>query len=264
MNRYFVELAYDGTGYAGWQTQPRDTTIQDVLEEKLSAQWREPINLTGCGRTDSGVHARGYFAHLNTEKELGPNHVFKINAFLPDDISVHRFVKVKPDAHARFDATQRRYRYHIHFNKSPFLGRYSLYIPGQRNYNLNKFQQLADLLGSYADFKPFCKAGSEVKHYGCRIDDVHWQIDRKKAQATLCIKANRFLHGMIRLIVGSTLHVAAGHMSVEDIKQSMDKQETIPKPYLAPAHGLILDKITYPYICSSPDYAAIFPACANG
>lgn len=264
MNRYFVELAYDGTAYAGWQSQPKGHTVQDVLQEKMSAQWREDIKLVGCGRTDSGVHAKGYFAHFDTEKELDENHLHKLNAFLPDDIAVRRFVKVHEGAHARFDANRRQYRYFIHFRKSVFDKNYSLYVPDKKNYNPALFHEIAKLLPQYEAFKPFCKSGAEVEHYRCKIYKMQWEINEERDTAVLTIEANRFLHGMIRFIVGCTLHYAAGRILLEDIVESMDNQSPLPMPYCAPAHGLIFDAVTYPYIYSSQDYITTYPAYANG
>lgn len=263
MNRYFVELAYDGSAYSGWQIQPDSPTIQELLQEKMSLQWNEEIGLTGCGRTDAGVHARGYFAHFETEKILMGDHLFKLNTFLPEDIVVHRFVKMEDSAHARYDAIRRRYRYFIHFNKSVFKRKYSYYLPVKRNYDLNKFNLLANLLREYMDFQPFCKVNSDVNSFRCKISTIYWEIDREAQTATLTVESNRFLHGMIRLLVGCTLYVAAGRMSLHDVRKSMETQTPLSMPFSAPAHGLFLDHITYPYISSSPNYASIFPAFAN-
>ncbi len=257
MNRYFIELSYDGTAYAGWQIQPSIPTVQAILEEKMSTQWRESIKLTGCGRTDAGVHARGYFAHFDTEKTLDKGMMYKLNAFLPDDIAVHAFHRVKEDAHARFDAIKRRYRYFIHFEKSPFYRNYSFYIPHRRSYRLDLMSELTTLLTDYNAFKPFCKAGAEVKHYRCRIDNMYWEVDENKRVARLTVEANRFLHGMIRFIVGASLSVAAGRMSLIEVRDSMDKQIALPLAYKAPACGLFLDKISYPYLISSESFPSL-------
>lgn len=262
--RYFIEIAYDGTQYAGWQSQPQDTTIQDILEQKMSTQWREDIQVVGCGRTDAGVHAIGYFAHFDTSKELNDDHLHKLNSYLPEDIVVHRIVQVKSDAHARYDAEYRRYKYYLHFKKSIFNRKYSLYVPDKKSYRMDKFHEVAELIKKYHEFKPFCKSGAQVHHYQCDIKDLSWQFNLINDTGVLTITSNRFLHGMIRFIVGCTLNIAADRMTIQDLTHSLENQVPLSMPYKAPAHGLMLDFISYPYICSSRDYVTIFPAYANG
>src|SRR5690625_3382741 len=153
--RYFLELQYDGTSYSGWQRQPHADSIQENLEIRLSNILDQPIEITGCGRTDKGVHAHQYFAHMDVSKTLDDHFLFRLNNYLPPDIAVRKIIPVSDTAHARFDAIQRTYQYKVHFNKNPFLKKYSLYYQKSKSFSLSTLNTFAASLTKYYYFKSF-------------------------------------------------------------------------------------------------------------
>lgn len=242
--RYRVHLQYLGTAYAGWQRQPNDVTVQQVLEETLSTILREKIEVTGCGRTDAGVHARQYVAHFDAMSiENFDKVLYQWNAILPYDISVLQLMPAKDDFHARFDAVSRSYTYHLHFQKNPFLQNQSFYFQQSRDLDIEKMMAAASLLLSYEQFKPFCKTGSDANHYICYLKNAVWHFFQDGA--TFTIDANRFLRGMVRLIVGTQLQIGLGKISLTELKYSLDTQEPIPFAWSVPPEGLFLEKIIY-------------------
>jgi tRNA pseudouridine38-40 synthase len=243
--RWRIELSYLGKGYCGWQKQPGDITVQQTLEECFSTILREPIEITGCGRTDAGVHARSYVAHLDvTSVTYTPKILYQINAVLPPDIAVHSIHEVHSDFHARFDATERHYRYYIHFEKDPFVQDLSFYFNHSSALNKEDMQAFAVLLTDYNAFFPFCKTGSDITTYNCNVTESKWIFEDKKA--TYSIKANRFLRGMVRLIVGAGLNVGLGKLSIPEIKQCLDAQTPLPVQWSVPPEGLFLENVMYP------------------
>ena len=163
--RYFITLSYLGTRYKGWQLQPNAPSVQATIEEALQTLLRREVPLTGCGRTDTGVHARFYVAHFDSEKPLPARFVAGMNGLLPPDIAIHSFREVAPDAHARFDAYERSYEYHIGFRKDPFSTETALFYPQYHRLDIEKMQEAAATLLEYDAFFPFCKTHSGVDHY---------------------------------------------------------------------------------------------------
>ena len=242
--RWKIALSYLGTNYAGWQRQPGDLTVQQVLEESLSTILRQPIEIIGCGRTDAGVHARHYIAHFDAESFDTAKTVYHTNAILPTDIAIHSIVEADPEFHARYDATERLYCYYLHFEKDPFLHSTSYYFHQAHEINWDALHESAAVLLSFDQFKPFCKTGSDADHYRCRIMESSWQVDEHKAVYT--IRANRFLRGMVRLIVGASLNAGINKITVEQIKDSLRDQSAMPHAWSVPAQGLFLEDIVYP------------------
>lgn len=242
--RYFIESSYNGTRYSGWQRQPGDLSIQQVLEEAFSLILREEIEITGCGRTDTGVHAQQYFFHLDTSQEFSSELLYRFNKYLPEDIALHAVYQVPDDASARFDAIHRTYRYYLKFEKDPLSPGLSLWYPFKDRLDFRAMGAVSSLIKQYPAFKPFCKEGSDATHYLCSITEVHWTDTEHEAVFT--ITSNRFLRGMVRLIVGTCIQVGRGKLTLSEVKSALDAQTTMPRAESAPAHGLHLVSVEYP------------------
>ena len=246
--RYFAELSYNGTNYSGWQRQPNSPSVQATIEQALSTILRDQISIMGCGRTDTGVHAKQFFMHFDTEKPVVDNLTNRINKFLPKDIAFKRFIPVKETAHARFDATNRSYEYHIEYYKNPLKTDTAYFFPFAHQLDMRLLQEAAKLLIDYDEFFPFCKTHSDAKTMCCDIRECRWTLDEQEDHLVFHISADRFLRGMVRLIVGMCLNVALYKLPLEQVKIAMDTQTRIEKSLSVPAHGLYLTKIEYPYI----------------
>lgn len=245
--RYFLKLSYRGTNYSGWQIQPADPSIQEKITAGFSTILRTPIEITGCGRTDAGVHARGYVAHFDYKKTFPEDFLKRINHYLPEDIVIHSMSPVAMDAHARFEAIHRAYEYHIVFSKTPFDIDTAFYYPFSKELDFEKLQSAASLLLEYSDFFPFCKTNTQVKTMRCELYRSEWIINQQEGKMVFHISANRFLRGMVRLIVGMCLNVSSGKITLEEVKQAMDKQVRLTKSLSVPAQGLYLVDIRYPF-----------------
>jgi tRNA pseudouridine38-40 synthase len=241
--RYFLEVAYDGTRFHGWQVQPNALTVQEVLEDCLSKVLRESISTTGSGRTDTGVHASQQFVHFDTEQQLDLQHiVFRLNRILPDDIAVNNLFLVKNEAHARYDAFARTYHYHITLRKNPYKRQYAWYH--SRPLNIDKMNEAAAILLKYEDFTTFSKVKGDTKHYRCEMYIAEWVQEENELLFT--IRANRFLRGMVRLIVGTLVDVGRGKLTVEEFEKILASQNRSQSSAAAPSEGLFLAKVEYP------------------
>ncbi len=245
MQRYFIEMAYLGTRYNGWQAQPNGNTVQAELEKAISTILREKISVTGAGRTDTGVHASFYVAHFDTpQKNLNWDQKFfnSLNEVLPKDISVKEIVAVIPDAHARFSALSRTYQYHISRYKDPFsIDTSYLY---KADLDLEKMKISADKLISYKDFKSFSKTGSDVKTFICKIYFTSWETT--DTQLVFTIRADRFLRNMVRAIVGTLLEVGKGRISPDEFPKIIEARDRSLAGTSVPPEGLFLTNIEYP------------------
>ncbi len=246
MPRYFVELAYDGSNYSGWQRQQNAISVQEVIEEKFSQVLQEDIKIVGCGRTDAGVHARQYFMHFDSSENLTEQEHYGLKSVQPKDIAIYDIKLVQNEAHARFDALLREYKYHISIIPSPFNRKYTWATPRARSLDLEKLNIAAKLIGSYKAFYPFCKANSDVETYDCQIKEIGWVVDGEELLFT--VSANRFLRGMVRMLVGACINISEDKLSIEDLKQAMENQTRLETSYSVPAQGLFLNRISYPYI----------------
>ena len=246
--RYFIYLQYDGTNYHGWQTQPDAVTVQQTIEQKLSLLLRRELFIVGAGRTDAGVHARLMAAHFDYEPEPGKEEpdlemlAFKLNGLLPPDIAILRIVRVRPDAHARFTATSRTYRYYVRNQKSPFDHLYSM--RSYRNLNVATMNEAASHLFDYIDFTSFAKLHTDVKTNNCRIMQAHW--DETPSGLVFTIQADRFLRNMVRAIVGTLLLVGRGKLTVEEFCQTIERKNRCSAGDSVPASGLFLEDVAYP------------------
>lgn len=245
--RYFLQLAYDGTNYHGWQIQPNAISVQEVLDKALSTLCAEPIYSLGCGRTDTGVHAKDFYAHFDTSKELDDRLIINLNGILPDDIAAKRFIKVDDQAHARFDATLRSYEYHMHFHKDPFKNGYSYYFPYQRKPDVHLMNEAAKYLLEVNDFACFSKAHAGAKTTICKVSRAEWQIINEDT-IVFHISADRFLRNMVRAIVGTLIDVGNGKLTSEDLKKIIESKNRSMAGTSVPGNGLYLCEIKYPYI----------------
>ena len=245
--RYFTELSYNGTNYHGWQIQPNAVTVQDVLNNCLSTVLRQPIETTGCGRTDTGVHARQFFAHFDMKPiddspwTADDSIIRSVNAVLPHNIAVKRIFPVAIDAHARFDAISRSYEYHIHFNKDPFKNGYSWELRDRPDINL--MNEAASIIMDHTDFSCFSKSNTQVKTNNCKISRAEWVA--KDDGMIFHITADRFLRNMVRAIVGTLLLVGKEEMEPEKVKDIIESKNRSMAGMSVPACGLFLTEVKY-------------------
>ena len=245
MKRYFIHLAYNGANYCGWQIQPHSPSVQAELERCLSLKLGQPVSVTGCGRTDTGVHARCYYAHFDLEEALPDcdELTLRLNAFLPNDIVVYRIFEVPADLHARFDAQSRTYHYQITQYKNPFHqdDAYAYYGP----LNVPLMQQAADLLFEYNDFTSFSKLHTQVKTNNCKIMEARWM--EQDGLLVFHIKADRFLRNMVRAIVGTLLEVGKGRMTLDGFRAVIEQKDRCSAGESVPAQGLFLETVDYDF-----------------
>lgn len=242
--RYFLELSYHGGAYHGWQVQENALSVQQVLNEALETLLRHPVETIGCGRTDTGVHATQHFAHLDTDVALNERFLHSLNALLPWDIVVKRFIPVSADAHARFDATLRSYEYHIHFRKDPFRSNLSWYMRDKPAIEL--MNQSAEMLKEYTDFSCFSKSNTQTFTNNCKITRALWQ--ETEHGLVFHISADRFLRNMVRAIVGTLVDIGNGNMPPEAIRQIIESKNRSNAGASVPACGLYLTEVQYPYL----------------
>jgi len=247
MQRYFLELAYNGTRYSGWQRQPHKPSVQESLEDCFSMVFGSPIEITGCGRTDAGVHARRYFAHFNFSRAI-PNGVLqRINRLLDPDIALYQIFPVHWDAHARFDAHYRSYEYYLSFRKNPFARETAYFFPFRERPDPTRMQEAASRLLQVQDFYTFCKTGHDAKTTLCTIFRSEWEEFEEQETLVYHIAANRFLRGMVRLIVGMCIEVGLGRISMTELEQALLQRERLPRSLSVPPEGLFLSDVRYPY-----------------
>lgn len=246
MPRYFIKLAYCGTAYHGWQSQQNAHSVQDEVEKCLALKTGQFIRLTGCGRTDTGVHAKAYFAHFDVEMDWDQGYfdilIPSLNAFLPQDIVVYEIFRVNDEVNARFDAISRTYQYYINREKDPFSLRTSLYVFG--NLDMEKMQVASDMLTKYQDFTSFSKLHSKTKTNNCRITEARWET--KGTQWIFTITADRFLRNMVRAIVGTLIEAGQGKLSIKEFQEVIEAKNRAEAGFSVPAHGLFLFQVVYP------------------
>ncbi len=247
MDRYFLHLAYNGCRFEGWQRQARGASVQATIENALLLLLKQPIEIVGCGRTDSGVHAADYYAHFDTDIELPTRFLNSLNALVGGDIAIFNLIKVAPDAHARFDAVSRSYEYRISTRKNPFERETALFLPQSENLDKDAMQAAAAILLLYKEFAPFCKTNTDSFTRLCQLQESFWDFSQPHIW-TYHISSNRFLRGMVRLIVGACLRVGAGKLSLDTLAQCLDTQTILPYAWSVPPQGLFLQKIVYPQL----------------
>lgn len=243
--RYAIELAYDGTNYHGWQIQPDASSVQEVLEKAFSLILREDISLVGCGRTDTGVHAKYFVAHIDVEKPIEDSSqlLYKLNSYLPKDIVLFDIKEVSEDFHARFSATSRSYEYHLVTRKSPFEESYA-YRPNF-SVNFDVMNKAAKRLLDFTDFTSFSKLHTDVKTNNCDVREAVWkQLDAH--HWVFNITADRFLRNMVRAIVGTLLEVGKGKISLDQFAEIIEAKDRGKAGVSVPGKALFLSDIVYP------------------
>jgi tRNA pseudouridine38-40 synthase len=242
MQRYFLELAYKGTAYSGFQIQETGVTIQSALTDALRTIFRQEFQLTGSSRTDAGVHAEQNYFHFDMDQGFTEKQVYNLNAVLPKDIAVKQVRMVKPESHCRFDAISRSYRYSINRSKDPFLTETAWLYPFRINKAL--LDEAAAILLEYTDFTSFSKRNTQVKTFNCSIELSQW-VERD-GLLLYEVRSNRFLRGMIRGLVATMLKVARGTISIADLRMILEAKDCSKADFSAPAHGLCLTKVAFP------------------
>jgi tRNA pseudouridine38-40 synthase len=244
MQRYFIQLSYDGTAYHGWQIQPNGISVQETVGKVLSIVAREAVAVTGAGRTDAGVHASFFVAHFDTGNQNLDNEkvLHSLNCLLPADIAVHCIYKVYPQAHARFDALSRTYKYYLVKTKDPFSRRYA--AKEARIPELERMNEAAFKLFDYEDFTSFSRLGTDVKTNNCKVDLAVWVDEGSRYVFT--IRADRFLRNMVRAIVGTLLEVGFGKLSVDGFCKIIEARDRCSAGASVEAKGLFLADIGYP------------------
>jgi tRNA pseudouridine38-40 synthase len=242
--RYFLEVSYKGTRYAGFQVQENAPTIQGEVERCLAIIFKQPVSLTGSSRTDAGVHALQNFFHFDFEGEVREKILYNLNALLPPDIAIHSITPVSETNHCRFDAVSREYRYFIYHKKNPFLVDSAWYFPYPVNVQL--LQQAADTIKFYTDFTSFSKRNTQVFTHQCSITKSEWLITSDGLQYS--VQANRFLRGMVRGLVGTMLQIGRGKVPANALHDIFAAQDCSRVNFATPAHGLFLARVEYSFL----------------
>ena len=250
--RFFITFSYNGTRYCGWQRQPNGIAVQEELEKALTTILRTPIELTGAGRTDAGVHALNMVAHFDIADDTTVDHrpltvdskrlINNLNSLLPYDIAVKKVERVTDEAHARFDALSRKYEYHIITHKNPFLKEQACRIHFPLNIEL--MNEAAKVLFEYEDFTSFSKLHTDVKTNNCTIMEAYWQ--QRGEELVFTIKANRFLRNMVRAIVGTLMEVGRERMTIDGFRQVIEAKNRCSAGHSVPACGLYFIEAEYP------------------
>jgi tRNA pseudouridine38-40 synthase len=242
--RYFIYLEFDGSAYSGWQIQPHSPSVQQTLEEALALFLRQNVSVTGAGRTDAGVHASEMVAHFDLDEPQDCGWMRgKLNGILPQDIAVHRIVPVKADAHARFDATARTYKYYVTLNKSAFNRNYSWFLPNEPDFEM--MNRAAEILMKTVDFTSFSKLHTDTRTNDCHVTEAGWEM-LPDGRWVFTITADRFLRNMVRAIVGTLMEVGRGRLTIDGFQRIIDSKDRCSAGDSAPAQGLFLYKIVYP------------------
>lgn len=242
MPRYFLELAYKGTRYSGFQSQENANTIQSEVEKAFRVLQKTPVAMTGSSRTDAGVHALQNFFHFDFDEAINPQFIHKMNAILPGDIVLKSLKEVAADAHCRFDALSREYNYYIYRSKDPFMEDRAYYFPYRIDTEL--LNQAASILKEYTDFTSFSKRNTQVKTFQCRLFDSYWAVSGDRLIYT--VRANRFLRGMVRALVATMLKVGTGKLSLDEFRQVIELRDCTKASFASPGHGLFLVKVEFP------------------
>ena len=239
--RYFLEVAYKGTNYSGFQSQKNANTIQDEIEKAFKILLKKEIELTGSSRTDAGVHAHQNYFHFDIESELSPKLLYNLNAILPEDIATNKLIRMKGDAHCRFDAISREYKYYIYKKKNPFLVDKAYYFPYRLDIDL--MQNAASIIKEYSDFTSFSKKHTQVKSFECEIKESKWIIENDCL--VYHVKANRFLRGMVRALTATMLKLGRAKINVDVFRKIIESKDCSLANFAVPAHGLFLVEVSF-------------------
>ena len=242
MPRYFLEVKYSGALYSGFQVQKNAVTVQSVLEDSMAVYFREKISLTGSSRTDAGVHALQNYFHFDREEPIPEKFLYNINAILPPDIAVLSIIPVNDEAHCRFDAVSREYAYHLYKEKDPFLADRAWFYPFPLD--KQKLDRVAAIIAEYEDFTSFSKRNTQVKTFTCRIESSVWA--EEKTGLVYRVRANRFLRGMVKGLVGTMLQAGRGKLDEIELRNIIESRDCSNADFTPPSHGLFLCAVNYP------------------
>jgi tRNA pseudouridine38-40 synthase len=242
MSRYFLEIAYKGTAYSGFQIQANAGSVQEQVEKAFAIFFRKEVLMTGASRTDTGVHAHQNYFHFDLDEPVATEMVYRLNAILPGDISIRGIFRMPESAHCRFDAQSREYRYYIYNQKNPFLSDRAYFYPYPLDWTL--LDQAAHRLKGHTDFTSFSKRNTQVNHFRCTIHESHWV--REEGECYYRIQANRFLRGMVRGITGTMLLVGRGQISMGLFEEILLSGDSARVNFNVPAKGLFLERVRYP------------------
>ena len=242
MNRYFIEVAYKGASYSGFQVQENAHTVQAEIDRALSILLREKIESTGSSRTDAGVNACQNFLHFDTAQPLHPHFLYKMNAILPDDVVLNGVYNVPAEANSRFSALSRSYEYTLYNSKNPFMQDRGYFFP--YNIDTDALQEAAGILKEYSDFTTFSKRNTQVRTFLCNIMESHWTIESYRIVYN--VRANRFLRGMVRGLVGTMLRVGRGKLTLDGFRAAIESRDCTKADFAVPPQGLFLMKVEYP------------------
>ncbi len=235
---------YDGTAYHGWQSQTNAVSVQELLQKSFSLILRQTIELYGCGRTDTGVHAREYYAHFDVEEKIPQleNVMYKMNSLLPHDIVIENIQEVKSDVHARFSAIKRTYKYYMSQKRDPFSLHFEYFF--SQKLDLDLMNTACNFMMLYKDFSCFSKSNTQVNNYICDISEAVWTLEGGKLVFT--ISANRFLRNMVRAIVGTMIEIGLGKINLDEFRQIIAHGNRSDAGASVPAKGLFLFRVEYP------------------
>lgn len=240
--RFFLEVSYKGTAYSGFQEQENANTVQAEVVKAFTILIKENLQITGSSRTDAGVHALQNFFHFDTQLELNPEILYNLNAILPPDIVAKNLFRVKNDAHCRFDAVSRQYRYFIYSNKNPFLIDRAFFYPYKLD--MDSMCKAAEIIKEYDDFTSFSKRNTQVKTFKCIITESEWYEEND------CwvyqVRANRFLRGMVRALTATILQVGRGKIDLDQFRNIIEAKDCTQASFAVPAHGLFLTEVQFP------------------
>jgi len=243
MQRYFLEVSYYGAAYSGFQVQENANSVQEEVEKAIKILQKQPITLTGSSRTDTGVHALQNYFHFDYDGEINKHFLYKLNAILPRDIVLQKLSPVAADAHCRFDAISRSYKYFVYRHKNPFVQDRAYYYPYKLDFSI--LQEAASIIKTYSDFTSFAKRNTQVKTFECRIHESEWL--KENDCLVYAVKSNRFLRGMVRGLTGTMLKVATGKLSIENFKAIIEAKNNSQADFSVPGHGLFLINVEYPF-----------------
>lgn len=249
--RYFFHIGYNGYHYSGWQKLPGIQSVQHVIERSIGQILKTTVSVVGCGRTDAQVHASQFFFHLDVENEWDFDMLFRLNKTLPADVAIFEIIPMEGGPHARFDAVKRSYDYFIHTYKDPFLSTTSAFYL-EKNLDLHKMKEAVALLPRYNDYRALCKSPANFRNTICEVTSARLLRDQNGDKIRFQISANRFLTGMIRIIVGKLLKIGNGVLTVDEFESYLITKETPKVLDPAYAQGLFLSRVIYPFLDIPP------------
>jgi tRNA pseudouridine38-40 synthase len=243
MARYFLEMMYMGTGYSGFQVQANALTIQSETEKALQLILRQPVNLTGSSRTDAGVHALQNYFHFDWTEEISQSFIYNLNAVLPPGIAIRAIKKMDDGAHCRFDAVSREYAYFLYSRKDPFRADRAWHYPYTLDFE--RLQWAAGVIMDYEDFTSFSKRNTQVKTFRCKILQSEWEV--LEDGFVYRVRANRFLRGMVRGMVGTMLQAGRGKLDQAGFRAVIEARDSTKADFSTPGHGLFLVRVRFPW-----------------